>query len=293
MPLKIQQEMHDQPFTRIDGIKLIKRKIKYNLKFVLYLLQTGSIKKIRKALRIYRNPVVIGGCGRSGTTLLLSLMSCHPSLFCIGRETGALCPPHGMYPLDWPVALKKHEIIKEIIDHALDRPVTRWVEKTPRNVLVYKQLLKHYGRRLKIVTIVRDGRDVCTSRHPLYGTEYYVSPQRWVHNVKAGLPYENHPQAITIRYEDLISNFEGTMREVFISIGEEFSERILNYPETAQLEGEIEKNAWFTGRKGVNAQSVQRWKKPESAERLGQFMDTVGAKELLCHYQYKIFEGES
>ena len=35
---------------------------------------------------------MIGGCARSGTTLLLSMLSCHPRLLAIPNETMSLCP---------------------------------------------------------------------------------------------------------------------------------------------------------------------------------------------------------
>ena len=38
------------------------------------------------------SPIVIGGCARSGTTLLLSVLSCHPNVYAIPVETQALCP---------------------------------------------------------------------------------------------------------------------------------------------------------------------------------------------------------
>jgi len=39
-----------------------------------------------------RRPIVIGGCARSGTSLLLSLLSCHPQIIAIPVETQTLCP---------------------------------------------------------------------------------------------------------------------------------------------------------------------------------------------------------
>ena len=37
-------------------------------------------------------PIVIGGCGRSGTTLLTSLLSSYNQLYVIPCETSLLCP---------------------------------------------------------------------------------------------------------------------------------------------------------------------------------------------------------
>ena len=47
---------------------------------------------LRAAPRFARAPISIGGAPRSGTTLLLSVLSAHPSLFAINHETFAFCP---------------------------------------------------------------------------------------------------------------------------------------------------------------------------------------------------------
>jgi hypothetical protein len=39
-----------------------------------------------------QKPIIIGGCARSGTTLLLSVLSCHPNIYAIPDETYTFCP---------------------------------------------------------------------------------------------------------------------------------------------------------------------------------------------------------
>ncbi len=45
-----------------------------------------------KDFRLYKSPILIGGCGRSGTTLLTSILSSHPKIALIPHETGIFCP---------------------------------------------------------------------------------------------------------------------------------------------------------------------------------------------------------
>ena len=51
---------------------------------------------VHPVLQIPQTPILIGGCGRSGTTLLLSLLSAHPRIRAVSRqgrnlETDAMC----------------------------------------------------------------------------------------------------------------------------------------------------------------------------------------------------------
>ncbi len=59
----------------------------------------NSIEKIKVILKYFTNlsyvnqiskkcPIIIGGCGRSGTTLLLSILGSHPNIQAIKDETG-------------------------------------------------------------------------------------------------------------------------------------------------------------------------------------------------------------
>ncbi|MCA9555784.1 MAG: sulfotransferase, partial [Myxococcales bacterium] len=51
-------------------------------------------------MRFPEPPIIIGGCGRSGTTLVASILSCHPRIAVVGPETRAFAA--GAYPSDRP-----------------------------------------------------------------------------------------------------------------------------------------------------------------------------------------------
>ena len=94
-------------------------------KGIKYLYANASARQAADVLRIDRRPILIGGCGRSGTTLLLAVLSCHPAIVAIDEETRAFCP--GGYladpTLDAPFKFKKlyHHImarqIPDLTDH--------------------------------------------------------------------------------------------------------------------------------------------------------------------------------
>lgn len=253
------------------------------------LYKKTSREKARRILGLGRRPVVIGGCGRSGTTLLLSLMSCHPKIFAIDIETVALCPDgyggDGMFnkTLDLNVPLRLDKIYQYFYEREIPESCTRWCEKTPRNVFYFERILHHFGADARLIHIVRDGRDVITSIHPGHETKFWVPPERWIMDVDAGRRMEKHPQILTIRYEDLVRQYETTMRRICAFIEEEFVAEFLAYPESARIK---ESGAWFNPAQTANDKSIGRWRDPKFEATVAALLQEPLAVELLQHYGY-------
>jgi hypothetical protein len=253
------------------------------------LYRKTSREKARRILALGRRPIVVGGCGRSGTTLLLSILSCHPKIFAIDIETVALCPDgygaDGLYNrtpnLNVPFQLEK--IYQYLIDHEIPESCTRWCEKTPRNVFYFDRILRHFGDGVRIIHIVRDGRDVITSIHPGHEMKFWVPPERWIMDVAAGRQMEKHPQILTIRYEDLVREYETTLQRICEFIEEEFDAAFLSYPYSARIK---ESGAWFNPAQATNDKSIGRWKNPKYKEIIEALLHEPIAIELLRHYGY-------
>lgn len=256
------------------------------LLFWWYLLSTGSLKRCRCALRLFGKPIVIGGCGRSGTTLLLSILSCHPKLFVIGDETWTLCHRSRKGSPNERTIIRIHGIMKYIVQQALHGTYERWCEKSPGNVRVYGRLLDYFGPDLRILNIVRDGRDVILSRHPSNSEKFYITPSRWIRDVQAGRELEGHPQVLTVRYEDLVQEQESTLRRICRFLDIDFVGEFNGYPKTRNILGSVEKNAWFGEATPINAKSVGKWRKCKHRDRVNQLLCLKEARDLLAHYEY-------
>ena len=95
-------------------------------------------------------PLLIGGCGRSGTTLLLSILSAHPSIYAFGYELSLFN--------HWIKDEKTGKIIPERLDRFYRYVILRkippeaelWCEKTPRNVLFLKEIFEYFNNNVKI-----------------------------------------------------------------------------------------------------------------------------------------------
>ncbi len=159
----------------------------------------------------------------------------------------------------------------------------RWCEKTPKNIIFFGKILKFFDDNVKLINIVRDGRDVILSKHPKNTKEFWVSPERWINDVSEGMKYENNPNVLTIRYEDLIIDYEKTIKKILDFIGEKMDKQIRNWHKYAKLR----KNVAIRGHiKDTHTKSVGKWKNPIYKKRICKFMKKKKAVDLLKHYRY-------
>jgi len=252
----------------------------------LFLIWRGVVgERYRTIQRMTESPILIGGCRRSGTTLLLSLLSAHPDIYAVPHETTAFSP--GCYGDD--IDLSAAFNIDFLYDHLRREDVPleeyrRWCEKSPMNVRFAERALQYFGDEARFLHIVRDGRDVVTSRHPNAPNQYFVPPERWIEDVSHGHRVESHPRVMTIRYEDLVADHVSVMEEVCTFVGESFEEKAFRaYPDTSQFQ---ESSAWFGTAREVNASSVGRWKKDEHRAAVEDLVSRSEAVGLLTHYGY-------
>lgn len=232
--------------------------------------------------RFVDGPIVLGGCGRSGTTLLLSILSCHPHICAIPLETQALCPT-AYRQLDLSAPLDLDSIAQALRNCESPSTATRWCEKTPKNVLFFGRIIETLGPAARLIHVVRDGRDVVTSVHPSDPERLWVTRQRWVDEVSAGLAFADHPQVLTVRYEDLVTSFEPELKRLCSFLDEAFDDAFLRYPEAARVR---KADGWFTEARPIDAASVGRWRLPEHRDVVRELMQDERAAALLERLGY-------
>lgn len=151
------------------------------------------------------------------------------------------------------------------------------------NVHFVDQLINFFGEGFRFINLVRDGRDVVTSRHPEHPSSYWVPPSRWIRDVEAGRRHEGRQQVLTIRYEDLVDDYLDTLEKICRFIDEPCSRAFEAYPDTATVQSS---GAWFKEASSVTKRSEQRWKKPEHKDVIDKFMSDERVVGLLKHYGY-------
>jgi hypothetical protein len=195
-------------------------------------------------------PFFIVGCGRSGTTLLRTVLNRH-SQVCI--------PPESLFIVDYlraadrvPLERLKHLILQEyelqewemapkpalndIADCATIEEVIarlhliygkgkpRWGQKTPRFVRQLDLLAAHFvGARF--IHVVRDPRAVAASlqKSPVHQSPVKYGAQRWAHDVRNGLEFGRRApeRCLEVRYEALAADHDADVSKVCRFIGDE------------------------------------------------------------------------
>lgn len=203
-------------------------------------------------------PVIIGGCGRSGTTLLRAMLNAHKHIN-IGPETGLLSGNRDLTNLSYALNMSVAEIrreyqrsacLGEFVERVLRRGATlagkeRWGEKSPSNVKHLQKIFQFFPKA-RFIHMVRDGRDVvCSLRtHPKYRWQngariatgiinpWEMCAARWVRDTTAGMDWRGDARYLEVRYEDLVRHTEETIGRVLDFLGEDWDAQVLDYYRT-------------------------------------------------------------
>lgn len=247
------------------------------------------------------NPIVLCGCGRSGTTLLRSIIDSHPAIFC-GPESRLLLPLFGdvgkqlrllsnyfdlpTYVVEqlWDQAPSQGEFVDRFLQAAAyEVGKHRWAEKTPKNVVAIRWVLERWPRA-KIIHVIRDGRDVVCSlrthpkwdvneqgdripRHTRQPFEWCV--ERWVVETQMALCWRGYSQYCEVQYEQLVRKPRDTTRNLCRWLGESWDDNMLNYHTKQHSSIKFAQNEGIN--KPVYSSSVGRWRQDMTAEETKYF----------------------
>lgn len=252
----------------------MKNKIYKIYTYILGIVNLNYLKKVSE-----KQPIIIGGCGRSGTTLLLSILSAHSKIHGVEIESGLFSKKK----LNVYSKAKTKLFLSKLLFNNRKKSAHRWAEKTPKNVRNIPEIINFFKGKVKIIIIIRDGRDVITSMHPSKKNEYWVSVQRWIEDVELGLKYSNYKQVYTIRYEDIIYNFDTCLENVLAFLEEKPEKEIKEYVKYTNIK---RNNAWENNVQKIHSESIEKWRKPEHKERLSEFLNNNRAVRLLNKLGY-------
>jgi hypothetical protein len=200
------------------------------------------------------SPVVLGGCGRSGTTLLRMMLDSHRRI-CCGPES-SLFRRRAIDP-EWLAdrfGFARGDI-QSLHGAAHSRPAfieafaalcmakagkARWAEKTPRNIGRIDAIFRCFPAA-RFVHVLRDGRDVaCSLRtHPRHkvvdgklvptGIRRPIAgcARRWVRDIEGSRRWWGDPRFHTVRYEDLVREPRPVLERLMAFLGEDWDEAML------------------------------------------------------------------
>jgi hypothetical protein len=233
--------------------------------------------------RFTGDPIIIGSAPRSGSTLLNAILSAHPDIYAIRKQTYAFekwKKEGDHYTIERPDRLYREFIYRKIPSTA-----KRWCEKTPKNIITFDKILENQPRAL-LIHLVRDGRDVVTSKHPRHTPDkYWVPAERWIRDVSFGLKFRDHPRVMTLKYEELILDFENTLRKLCAYLKLSYHPNFSDWNKHATIRTS---KHWETSVQQIYSNAIGKWKKEEHRERYHEFMKNQQAVELLKDLDYSI-----
>jgi hypothetical protein len=191
-------------------------------------------------------PIFIVGCQRSGTTLLRLMLDSHPNISC-GPETRFLADLAAVMNKGWETVAsygfpleqwrKRFADLFDSFqrDYAMSRGKVRWADKTPRYALSLAPIASMFPT-CQIVHVIRDGRDVVASHRDRWGYWSAIrSVEKWPRYISAArsaassLPPERYRE---IRYEDLVTDTETTLRGLLEFLNEPWDPAVLEHDES-------------------------------------------------------------
>ena len=236
--------------------------------------------------KIYLNfsdePILIGGCARSGTTLLQSILSAHPKIFTFPDEIAAFSRWE-LNDFGKKVPIRVDKLYREALRNKIPEYVTRWCSKAPSNIRYISEIMQYFNNRVKFIHIIRDPRDVVLSKHPKKEDRYWVSPERWLKDVRRGLAYKDHPNVLTIKYEDLIEQPDKTIDKICWFIDENECEKLHNWREHTKIK---RSQALFGKIKPLHKKSIGKWKENADEAQIDQLMNDEEIRQTMkdCGY---------
>jgi hypothetical protein len=144
-------------------------------------------------------------------------------------------------------------------------------------------MIKWFKPTPKLINIVRDGRDVVTSVHPSDSSKYWVPVEQWVWEVTKGLECEGHPQVLTLRYEDLIMDFESSANALCTFLDERIEPSFMAWHENTTIRADP---AWPEAVRPLSQATIGRWKDEQHKRVVAEFMEHDEAVDLLRHLRY-------
>lgn len=226
--------------------------------------------------------VFVVGVGRSGTSLLQSMIAAHPSVAALPETSFLRRFVFGKIRDKSAVDGDKHlqrlpELLEEVNKNTYDntgylkayksmlssQEKAFVLDKDPRLVEFIPLLLRFFGADCRIIHIYRDPRDVLASKKKAAwssGRSLFSYAVASTVQLEMGALHEHDPRVLSLSYEELISGPKAHLERISDFIGLPFDEAMLDHTSAARkLVNESEK-AWKTETfKPVNSTNHGKW----------------------------------
>ncbi|WP_405230056.1 sulfotransferase family protein [Lentisalinibacter sediminis] len=252
-------------------------------------------------------PIFIGGCERSGTTMLASMIGRGRHVAVIPEaqflirliESFGPCecyrksdfvreleddPRFAIWNIEPPgrtvdAKVNLGEYFRELITEFVEqRHIERWVDHTPWSISYMKRLLGVFPEA-RFIHLVRDGRAVAASILSLPDWPFASIigiAEHWQNRIAAGFAAQAaHPdRVITVRYEDLVSDSESELTRICEWLGVAYEHSMLER-NNATLPAYTKGQHGLVGRK-PRVERISAWRSSLTSKQIDIFETLTG-----------------
>ena len=237
-------------------------------------------------------PIIIGGCFRSGTTLLRHLLDEHSRIHC-APEVKFFRDFFGDFARDdlaglrffrtlRTIGLPEGELLEvfgqafvEVHERAAQRVgKRRWADKNPENVLYFDHWHTLLGGAGRFVHVVRHPLDTLASMvearfDKTVPTDFDGKIATYRTFVRRGLEFSKRYPALTatVRYEDLVLNTQDALERLLRQLGETFEPSAIKRFDPRKRQPGLE-DPKIGRTRSIHAASVGRWSRDLDAEQV-------------------------
>lgn len=262
------------------------------------------------------NPVIIGGCARSGTTLIRVMLDSHPNIYC-GPESGLLyfktltskrirrlSQVFEVEDADIRFLVNKSDSFRRFIEDFFTALMERarkprWADKTPQNILHIERIFSIFPES-RFIHMIRDGRDVACSLRTfprfkmVEGERVELNTRnpledcikRWVHDVSEGMKWRGDSRYHEVRYESIVDASEETAKGVLKFLDEPWNENVTHFYKVQSESREDTKIVQNPGAtQPIYSSAYGRWRREFSEEDKELFKSLAG--DLLIELGYE------
>ena len=259
--------------------------------------------------RLDELPIIIGGYYRSGTSLLRRILDSHSHIHCSPEikffkdfygdykddnlshiRFFSTLPSIGLTP-DELLLIFGAAFVESHRKAMIKSGKIRWADKNPENVLYLNQWKTLLPEGFIFLHVVRHPLDALASLKEVGfvktvpesirdRAELYLSYEFAAENYQNEFP----DRCFHIRYEEIVKNPEGTLKEFLSKIGESFESEILNNFFTMNRCAGIE-DPKVSKTQYIHSNSIERWKNDLTDHEVSSALEIL--KPLMDKYSYK------
>ena len=173
-------------------------------------------------------------------------------------------------------------------------------EQTPKNMYYLEEILYHFPNAM-VINLVRDQRDVLLSQKnkwkrkflgasaiPLFEAirsfvNYHplLTSKVWASSLQHTKKYKNHKRVKIVKFEDLVSNSEETIKKVCFFLEIEFQEEMLSIPvigSSTEADSKL---------RHIDSSKIEKWKK-EGLSNAEIYLSQIMSADMMRLFQYEL-----